>query len=323
MNQVFRTTIQQELIYPKINLHDSVLLLGSCFSENIGNKLIDHKFQTKSNPFGIIFNPVSIFNLLECALKAHNFEEEKLINTGEKWVHYDYHSSFNAQKKEVLIEHIKASLNQTNEFVRNTKYLILTFGTAYVYRLKLSKEIVANCHKMPSSLFEKELLSIDQITASFKSIHKLLPKDIKIILTISPVRHIKDGFTNNFMSKSTLRMACHQIEAEFPNIHYFPSYEIMMDDLRDYRFYNSDMLHPSEVAVEYIWEKFSNAFFTDETKAFIHRWEKLIKALNHRPFQKESKEYQQFLRKTIAKLEGIKEVDVSQEIAQLRELIIE
>ncbi|WP_020530830.1 GSCFA domain-containing protein [Flexithrix dorotheae] len=323
MSQVFRTPIQQEILYPKINLHDPVLLLGSCFSDNIGHKLIDHKFQAKSNPFGIIFNPVSIFNLLECTLKTHDFAEEKLINSGEKWVHYDFHSSFCGQEKEALTAEIKTALNQTNDFVKHSKYLILTFGTAYVYRLKLSREIVANCHKMPSSLFEKELLTIEQITSAFKDIHQLLPKDIKVILTVSPVRHIKDGFTNNFISKSTLRMACHQIESEFPNIHYFPSYEIMMDDLRDYRFYNSDMLHPSDVAIEYIWQQFSNAFFNEETKAFILRWEKLSKAINHRPFQKESNEYQQFLRKTIAKLEGINEVDVSKEIGLLREMVID
>jgi hypothetical protein len=196
--------------------------------------------------------------------------------------------------------------------------LIITFGTAFIYKLKSNNEIVANCHKQPSYNFTKELLTVEEIIVSFELFlnqFKIQNSKLKIILTVSPVRHTKDTLTLNSVSKSILRIACHELSKQFSNVSYFPSYEIMLDDLRDYRFYKEDMIHPTEVAEEYIWNKFSDVFFESETKQLIKEWSSVSMALNHKPFREDSEEYKIFLTETLKKLELLKgKINVKEEI---------
>ncbi|HXA02678.1 MAG TPA: GSCFA domain-containing protein, partial [Cytophagaceae bacterium] len=196
----------------------------------------------------------------------------------------------------------------THKFLLNAKILTITFGTAYVYRLKSNHELVSNCHKMPSSLFTKELLKAEQITKSFDIFYKKIitaNPGLKIILTVSPVRHTKDSIQLNSVSKSVLRLACHSLAAANENISYFPAYEIMMDDLRDYRFYKEDMIHPTAVAENYIWEKFIDTYMETQSKEFIREWSGILKGLQHKPFHPESESHQAFIKETIRKVKSL------------------
>jgi hypothetical protein len=202
------------------------------------------------------------------------------------------------------------------------EWLMITYGTAWVYERKETGEVVANCHKMPNTLFTKSLLSQQAIADSFDAVYKELKKfnpAIKIILTLSPVRHVKDTLELNSVSKSVVRAACHVISGSFADVSYFPAYEIMMDDLRDYRFYKADMIHPTDVAEEYIWEKFSEKYFSVELKLFLSQWKEIQQAINHRPFHPTSVAHQSFLKETLKRLESLKEmVDVEDELTLIK-----
>ncbi|MEQ9165891.1 MAG: GSCFA domain-containing protein, partial [Fulvivirga sp.] len=211
-------------------------------------------------------------------------------------------------------------------FLKKTDYLIITFGTAFVYELDSTAEVVANCHKVPAKNFTKKLLTQKQVLEAFEEVYQRLmdlKPDLKIILTVSPVRHIKDTLALNSVSKSTLRLTCHTLENQYENVEYFPSYELVMDDLRDYRFYKSDMLHPSAEAEDYIWNKFASTYFNDQTQSFIKEWVKIKVAIDHRPFNPASEKHQQFIKATIKKIELLpQEISFSQELEMLRNQLL-
>lgn len=316
----FLTSVRLPDFPQKISLQSQILTLGSCFSENIGAKLETYKFQVLANPFGIIFNPLSIFTVLEKTLNYTNFEGSKIIQNQEIWAHYDVHSRLSDLSQEKLLNNLqKAQQNTFDWFAKIDKnpsenFLILTFGTAYIHRLKSSGEVVANCHKMPTHLFEKKLLSVSEIIGNFEKIASLLfRKKLTIILTVSPVRHIKEGLSENSISKSILRVACHELSEKFSNIYYFPSYELVLDELRDYRFYTADLIHPNEIAITYIFEKFSESFFAESAKNFVKKWQKIQRGLSHNPQFNYTKSHQNFLKKLLGKVQNIKEVDTLEE----------
>lgn len=290
----------------KINLKDEIYLAGSCFSDEIGGLLNENKFKSLSNPFGTIYNPISIFKLLRNEVK-----EDEIIENQGVFYHWDSHGQVSALTQSEAQHSFSTQLNHSNEFLKKTDYLIITLGTSLVYRLKTTHQIVANCHKVPSSEFNKEFLTAEEIVTDFNKTFDYLtnqnPK-LNVILTVSPVRHIKDGLVENNLSKSILLESVHQIVKAPSKVHYFPSYEIMMDELRDYRFYKKDMIHPSQEAVEYIWNRFVETFFDKQTIDFLSEWSKIKSALHHKPFQPGSAKHQQFLKNTLDQLDKLNDL---------------
>ena len=301
--------------------------MGSCFAQNMGKRMLDNKFHAYCNPFGIIFNPLSIFELLQLAATSTELPGNSYVQNEKIWFNYKIHSGFSDPNKATLENKVNHALEKTSQFLRKTNLLILTFGTAWVYELKNTGMLVANCHKVPQHAFTKRLISPEEIISSFEQLLKTLKKirpDLKCILTVSPVRHIKDTIPLNMVSKSILRLACHQLQENHPEIDYFPAYELLMDDLRDYRFYEKDMLHPNELAQEYVWQHFAPAYFDETTLHFLDTWKKIKSALNHRPFHPASEVHQDFLKNTLAKLEALsKTLDVTEEMATIKAQVIE
>jgi len=319
---MFRTPVSPKKSARKISLNDPLFLIGSCFSENIGLKLSENKFDNLTNPYGVIYNPLSIFKLMEDALLEKTIDDNFILKNQGIFRHYDFHSDISALNKDDLLIQIGEANKYSKIYLLQSKWILITLGTAIVYIHKKLNGIVSNCHKVPAKEFEKRRLHPDEILKAFDSFYqtlKSLNKDFNVILTVSPVRHIKDSFETNSISKSILRYACGVLSESYENVQYFPAFEIMMDDLRDYRFYNTDMLHPNDSAIEYIWEAFQQSYFSDDTIQFLKDWAKVRNALNHKPFFPDSEEYQQFLKSTIHHLKAFQSrVDISNELRLLK-----
>lgn len=297
----FTTKVPIAFSKKPINYQSKIVLLGSCFAENMGEKLEYFKFQNTVNPFGIIFNPVSIEKLLERVVNQKPFTEQDIFFHNELWHCYEVHSELSNPNKEEFLKILNQVTQQVHNQLIEATHAIVTYGTAWVYRLKSAQEVVANCHKMPQSLFDKEILSVETIQQSIQSTIDLVQKinpNCHFIFTVSPVRHIKDGFVENQRSKAHLITSLQfLLNAEHwkLNTDYFPSYEIMMDELRDYRFYAEDMLHPNQTAINYIWQQFSKSFICEEIHAVMKEIETIQKGLSHRPFNPNTSAHQQFL----------------------------
>ena len=306
----------------KIKHNEPVITAGSCFADCMGNKFHQNKFDTLPNPFGTVYNPLSLHRHFRMAIKNQLEQPENITEVQGIKLHYDFHSSFGAASYEQLIDKLKTSLNQVHHFMKKSSWMIITWGTAWVYELKDKKEIVANCHKQPSKSFEKFLLKQEDIIKDFNSLYNELKSynsEIKIIVTVSPVRHTKDTLPLNNVSKSILRTAAFEITEQHKDVYYFPSYEIMIDELRDYRFYKEDMIHPTPQAEDYIWNKFKEAFLEPSTGTFTEQWQEVKKAMAHKPFNPKSEGHQKFIKKTIEKLNQLKDqVNVDKEIESLR-----
>ena len=304
----FRTEVIPDAFPWNISYHSTSFFIGSCFTQHIGTNMQALKFNAEVNPFGVVYNPISVRNSLDTLLKKELFSENDLHFRNENWFSFYHHSSFSNPKKEACLENINSKINSASTKLAETNYLAITFGTARVFRRKETEEIVSNCHKLPASVFKREILSVEQIVAEYISLLELMFKtnpDLKVILTVSPIRHWKDGAEGNQISKSILLLAASQLVEKYENVYYFPSYEIMMDDLRDYRFYAEDMIHLSPLAIKYIWEKFSDVVFDQETLKLFPRIQKINKALSHTPFHSSSKLYKDFCRKTLKEIETL------------------
>ena len=253
--------------------------MGSCFAENMGKRLEDLPFELLNQPFGTQFNPLRI-------LKSLEFETLKITDLyaeGDYFLHPDFHSNFISQNPDALKEQILNKQNETQAFLNQTDTLLLTFGTAYYYHDQVLNRPIANCHKQASRRFVKHMNQVSEITEAYRAFLINHPK-IHLILTVSPVRHTRDGMMENSVSKATLRLAAHEIVQEFPGqVTYFPAFEIMMDELRDYRFYEKDLIHPNEIAVDYIWQKFKETYFSRELIAVDLAWERIRSTIEHRP----------------------------------------
>ncbi len=280
----FRTEIPTPKYPFNIDYQDKLMLMGSCFSDHIGNFFQEMRFDTLSNPFGTLFNPVSIANALKMCMNTELFDEQYIDFFNEKWISFAHHGKFSHPDKETFRQNISQCLNRAHDFLTSANYLFLTFGTAYCYRLIERNLIVANCHKIPANQFEKQLLTIEPIVGLYQELLEQLRQfnpQLKIIFTVSPVRHLADGFHENQISKSILHLSVNQL-VDNANTFYFPSYEMVQDDLRDYRFYAADLCHPSDAAVTYIREKLTDAFFTPETQERMKEVVKENKAQGHR-----------------------------------------
>jgi hypothetical protein len=307
----FRTVVPITPNNCQIDYNSKIVSLGSCFAVNMSEKLDYFKLQNVCNPFGILFHPLAIEKLINFSISGKRFTESDIFFHNERWHCCDAHSDLSNSNKEELLTSLNAIIESTKLQLEEASHLIITYGTAWVYRNIENDTIVANCHKVPQKQFKKELLSVDEIQESIantlKLIHSVNP-NCNIVFTVSPVRHIKDGFVENQWSKSNLIAGLHQIiNDQLPIVNYFPSYEIMMDELRDYRFYADDMLHPNQVAIDYIWKRFKETTVSDTAFSSMDAVETVQKSLQHRAFNPESESHQKFeakLKLKITKLLG-------------------
>jgi len=294
----FQTQIPLQKSDFPIDYTSKVVSLGSCFAENMAEKLEYFKFENVVNPFGIIFNPVSLEKLILRSIHKTYFTANDIFYHNEAWHCYEVHSELSNPAKEEFLSNLNKLIDSTNQELSKSTHVIITLGTSWVYRHIESNEIVANCHKVPQKQFVKELLSISQIETSLQNItaeiHAVNPK-CNFIFTVSPVRHIKDGFVENTLSKAHLISALHTSNFQLPTSSYFPSYEIMMDELRDYRFYGEDMLHPNQTAIDYIWIKFFENNIDEKEFGLMNQVCEIQRALKHRPFNPDSESHKKFL----------------------------
>ncbi len=282
----FRTSFSIPSSPNKISYQHKLLFIGSCFTENIGSRLKDLAFQVEINPLGILFNPLSIITGIEMIIGKRHFTEKELFHFDNKWISFHHHSEFSGKDKKLTYEKILSRLTHAREYLTDGGFLFITWGTAWVYKWKETGKVVANCHKIPNHLFNKELLEVSEILLHYEQLLDNLWENypqLSVIFTLSPVRHWKDGVEQNQVSKSTLRLAAYKLCQMYEQAMYFPAYEWMMDDLRDYRFYKEDMLHPNTTAIRYLWSKFEDTFFNPETQKIYQEIEKLNKFLGHKP----------------------------------------
>ncbi len=309
MNQ-FRTTLSASDFPFKISHQNQLLGLGSCFAEHIGARLERLKFPIVRNPFGILYNPMSMLKGLQLLQKQYQFSENDLFQHNGLWHSFQHHSQFSALDKAAVLAKIKKETQQASTALKQCDCLILTFGTAYVYKHLESQQIVANCHKLPARQFQKRRLGVAEIVEAYapflQEIQTANPA-LQVVLTLSPVRHIRDGIIENQRSKATLLLAVDALCEAFDFVHYFPAYELLMDDLRDYRFYATDMVHPSEVAIDYVWEHFQASLFSGETQQLNRQIQQVQQAAAHRPFQPKSVAHQTFLKKQLEKIRQLSE----------------
>ncbi|QTD36713.1 GSCFA domain-containing protein [Polaribacter batillariae] len=293
-----------------IDYSSKILLLGSCFSENIGDKLAFYKFKSTQNPFGILFQPKAIENLITNAINEKVYSTKDLVYQNERWHCLDAHSSLSSADKNEVLNNLNSAISSTLKKLTEASHIIITLGTSWVYRFIETDAIVANCHKIPQKKFLKELLTVNEISESLEAIIELIKtinKEVTILFTVSPVRHLKDGFVENMRSKSHLISGIHQLlDCARRDISYFYSYEIMMDELRDYRFYKEDMIHPNKTAINCIWEKFMTVWISEDSKALMQEIETIQKGILHKPFHKNSEEHQKFLENLNHKIDQIK-----------------
>lgn len=292
-----------------IDYQSKILLFGSCFAENIGKKFSYFKFQNQVNPFGIIFNSVSLEKLIRRVIEKRYFTEKDIFYHNEAWHCFEVHSELSNLDKDDFLNHLNQIIDSTYQYIKESSHFIITLGTSWVYRDIISHEIVANCHKVMQKQFTKELLSVEIIEKSLLNIISLVEDinpETKFIFTVSPVRHIKDGFVENQVSKANLLLAVYKIVANKPELaNYFPSYEIMMDELRDYRFYAEDMLHPNQIAIDYIWVKFFENYVKEEEFTWMQKVCDVQKAIHHRPFNPDSQSHQKFLHNMNQKIDTL------------------
>jgi hypothetical protein len=302
----FRTRVQIDKSDVEIDHTNKMMLFGSCFSENIGNKLKEHKFKVDSNPFGILYNPVSISNSLKRLLEETHFNESELVYN-EMYHSFMHHGNFSDVNEQLCLNKINERYSSASNFLKETDILFITFGTSYAYFSHDTQQIVSNCHKFPANNFKHLSLSIDAIVEEWSCLIEVLVSknsSIRFIFTVSPIRHFRDGAHDNQISKSILHIAIENIKNKFKDIvEYFPAYEIMIDELRDYRFYNEDMVHPTSVAQDYIWQCFSEVFFSEDTKKINTDWTTIRKSLDHRPLNTETQAYKKFLLNTLENIE--------------------
>ncbi len=297
-----------------IDYNSRIVSFGSCFADEVGKKFEHFKFNHLTNPFGILFHPLAIEKVIDFALSEKKFTQDDIFLLDERWHCFDVHSALSHPDKEWMLTTLNDTLNVTRQNIIEATHFIITLGTAWIYRHIESNEIVANCHKVPQKAFEKKLLSIDEIATSLENLVskvKAVNPEISFTFTISPVRHLKDGFVENQLSKAHLISGLHKfLESQNSPLlwggvgagDYFPSYEILMDELRDYRFYAQDMIHPNQLAINIIWERFSDTYFTKETFATLKEVDVVQNRLAHKPFNAQSDSHHKFLKSLSQKI---------------------
>ena len=303
----FRTEIQCNPSSKQIDHQSKIVLLGSCFSEHMEGKFDHFKFDILSNPFGILFHPLAIEKAVQDCIAENYYSQTSLLKHNDSWLSLNHHSRFDNSDPEKALADINENIAQGHSALKNASHVIITLGTSWVYKWNQNGQIVGNCHKIPQKKFTKSLLSSEEILSSLKRIVKQIRsvnQEAHFIFTVSPVRHLKDGFIENSLSKALLLSAIHEI-AKDAGIFYFPAYEIMLDDLRDYRFYKRDMIHPNEMAVDYIWDLFSNSWISQISRELMTEIDDIQRSLAHRPFDSNSEGHKKFLAVLEEKIEAL------------------
>lgn len=306
--ETYRTVLPATPVPFRIGHEDQVLLIGSCFTEHLGRRLSATKFSALLNPNGIVYNPASVSSCLDSLVGNIQTREDELFEYGGLWHSWKHHGVFSGTDKYRTLSGMQHAEDQASAFLLGCNRLILTFGTAEVHQLVSNKQIVANNHKAPASWFTTRRLGVQEIAQSLTSSLKVLfdrNPDLRVVLTVSPVRHLRSGMAENQRSKAALILACAELEAAFPNCCYFPAYELVLDDLRDYRFYASDMIHPGDTAIQYIWTRFRQTFFDAATDALVGRLERLHQAVNHRPIHPGTPEHRGFAARQLIEVETL------------------
>jgi hypothetical protein len=303
----FRRELEVKPFQEKINIRDRIMLVGSCFTDKLGDKLAHHRFSTLQNPNGILFNPVSIANAVSSYVAHRKYGKEDIFFKEEWWTSWDHHSMFSHADPDMLLDMINRSQDQAHAFLKQAKWLVITLGSAWVYQLA-DGHVVANCHKVPTDKFRKSLLPVEEVLSVLDNmLHRLFifNPSLRIIFTISPVRHLRDGFVENNRSKAVLIQAVHHLVDKFNKLSYFPAYELIIDDLRDYRFYAEDMVHPNYQATEYVWQKFIGACIDDESLRFMKEISPVNAAIAHKPLFPDSNAHQQFRMKMLERVRDL------------------
>lgn len=318
----FRKELEVKKLQQPIQHTDPILLLGSCFSEHMGNNFRAGKFDVLENPHGILFNPISIGKAVLSYIENTPVYADQLFELNETWHSWAHHGSYSHVDKLEAVAQMNHSIQKTHDFLHKAQWVIITLGSAFVYELKEQKTIVANCHKAPADLFTRRLLSLEEVLSSLDTtIHRLkfFNKNIKIIFTISPVRHLKEGMIENNRSKALLIQAVHHVVDKFAGLEYFPAYELVIDDLRDYRFYSEDMVHPNYQATNYVWEKLTKACLDEQSRKLLEVLKKIALAYKHRPFNPGTRQHKKFLadhaERTKVLMQQYPYLDLSRELA--------
>ncbi|MEN4762509.1 GSCFA domain-containing protein [Chryseobacterium sp. C39-AII1] len=303
----FRTEVDIKESKKKIDVEDKIFSIGSCFASEMSDLFLQGQLQSVNNPFGTIFNPFSINNSIKRLHDSDFYEEEELITFNDEFISLDHHTSFDTRYLHQTLEKINTKIVEGNQFLQETNWVIITYGSSFIYEFVPKQKLVANCHKIPQKFFEKRLLSYQEISEAIYNtilnLKDICVDDVQILFTVSPVRHTKDGMVENQLSKSKLITSIHEMIDGLDYCHYLPIYEILMDDLRDYRFYKEDMIHPNNQAVNYIFDKFGEAYFSDETKDFIKENFKIHTALEHRTNDEKDPKYIEFREKLSQRIE--------------------
>lgn len=309
---IFQTEVELPEFEYRTGYRKANLFLGSCFTENVGNKMAALKYNVDNNPFGILYNPVSVAYSLEFLLKNKKFTQDDLVQHDGLWHSFYHHSRFSSPNASEALNNINKRIKYSADFLEKADFLFITFGTAWVYQYKKTGQTVSNCHKIPANEFKRYRLTKGRIVKMYREIVARIKQKnagVKIIFTVSPIRHWKDGAIENQRSKAELLLAVDELVKEFgpDTLGYFPAYEIVMDELRDYRFYSEDMIHLSEVAVNHIWEKFQSVLIDDESRDISEMVKKIGNTLNHRPFNRFTKEYLHFLKQSLEKTQALQQ----------------
>ena len=300
MPVAFHLSFNPPSLAKKITLSDRLFLIGSCFTNHLHDKLEAHKFKVLQNPHGILFNPISICNSLDAYINKSLITKDQLFQHQSLWHHWDFHSEYSNEDPENALDLMNKSILASHEFLKNAEWVFITLGSAFAY-LKESRGVVANCHKLPSEVFSKELLKPTEIASRLiKTLSDLMDfnQKINIVFTVSPVRHLRDGFIENNRSKATLIHAIDLIKDQISSVDYFPAYELVIDDLRDYRFYAEDMVHPNYLATQYVWEKFVESCIEGKSQEAMKEINQLHQAMKHRPLHPSSTEHLKFKQKS-------------------------
>jgi hypothetical protein len=305
----------------KISYPQKIFLIGSCFTEHIGNRLADLKFPLLQNPNGILFDPLSVSNNLHSYITCKQYEASDLFHLNELWQSWRHHSIFSGSDESAVLDVINQKQKQAHEFLRSAEWMVITLGSSFSYQLKDTKQPVANCHRAPAQWFHKHLLEIEETKSALSNAIEALfayNPGIKLILTVSPVRHIRDGVIENNRSKARLLEAVHYLVSKFNHVYYFPAYEIVIDVLRDYRFYDVDLVHPNYAATEFVFEKFSSHFISSQSLELMEEIRKFVSAYRHKPFQPQTSAHKAFLLSNLDRIKQFQktnpQLDFSKEI---------
>lgn len=308
--EIFRTSVPVQPFKKKLNYKYTSVLIGSCFTENIGEKLEWYKFPTVINPFGIVYNPLSVFQSVQYVVENKKYSASDIDHYNGQYFSFDHHSRFSDVDLQACLKKINSSINSAHEKLTKAGFLFITLGSAFYYLLKSKDQVVANCHKLPDKEFDRQMLQVEEIVQAFESVQTSLQKfnpALQIVFTVSPIRHWKDGAHENNLSKAVVLLAIDELCRKHENVSYFPAYELMLDELRDYRFYEEDMLHPNKTAIDFIWKRFLNCYTDTDTIKLMNEIEKIQLARQHRPFNTKTEAFQAFIVQQINKINMLRQ----------------